>query len=281
LGYLVGGPETVVKAVHSAVPESTIMMPSFPFSGSMADYVVSDPVYDPENTPTKLGLLPETFRKMEGVKRGYHPTHPSASLGPRADELIDGAEWTETPFGDNSTYGRFCQMDEAVLLLIHNYNHSLVHSIQERADFPNQFLEEPAFVKGYDQDRRIVKYKTWVHTPVIPLYMIMPGDKQKSVEYVWIADYLLLFPKENKHRLLKKMRSEKAKKILLERDEQLWKQGVFKTAKIGKSEILAIRVKPWMERVCEDARKSMEQFANEYDYWNMKSALDKGLLSKY
>ena len=152
LGYIVGGPETVIRAIQKAVPDCTILMPTFPFSGSMLDYIDSHPApFDADTTPSRSGLLTETLRKMPGAKRSYHPTHSCAALGPRADELLDGSEWSLTPFGDNSAYGRFTLAKDAYLLLIHTNNTSIVHRIQELVDMPNLFLDGTRMVKGYGQ----------------------------------------------------------------------------------------------------------------------------------
>lgn len=148
LGYIVGGPETVIHALRRAVPNCTIMMPTFPFSGSVADYLKQQPVYDRDHSPSCSGLLTETLRQFPETLRSLHPTHPCSALGPWAEFLIDGSEKSETPFGDNSTYGRFSAMEEAVLLLIHTNNTSIVHRIQEMVDMPNLFLPELATAEG-------------------------------------------------------------------------------------------------------------------------------------
>src|SRR5262249_7388363 len=55
IGYLVDGPESVIFALQDAVPDCTIMMPSFPFGETALKYVASDPVFDPINMPSESG----------------------------------------------------------------------------------------------------------------------------------------------------------------------------------------------------------------------------------
>jgi aminoglycoside N3'-acetyltransferase len=281
LGYLVGGPETVITAIKEWVSETTLMMATFPFGNATADYISTDPVYHVKKTPSKSGLLSEALRLQPGAKRSYHPTHPCVALGPKTNYLIDGSQWAETPFGHNSTYGRFSNLDEAVLLLIHTNNTSIVHRIQEIVEMPNLFLKECASVKGYDSEDKIVKYRLRIHTPIIPLYVVMPGDSLEQKEYVWFPDYVLLFPEYNKVRILGKIRSAKAKKQLIERHNWFLKEGIYKTIRHGHAEIAAVQVKPWLDKICDDLNENIEQFSTEYNYENMEKALSHGLLSKY
>jgi len=281
LGYLVGGPETVITAVKELASGTTLMMATFPFESTMVDYISTDPIYHVKNTPSKSGLLSETLRLQPGAKRSYHPTHPCVALGPKADYLIDGCEWPETPFGQNSTYGRFSNLDEAILLLIHTNSTSIVHRIQEMVKMPNLFLKEYASVKGHDSREQIVKYKMRIHTPLIPLYVVMPGDSTDQKEYVWFPDYTLLFPEYNKTRILRKIGSEKSRKQLIERHNFFLREGIYRIVEHGHAEIAAVQVKPWLEKICNDLNENIEQFSKEYNYENMEKALTHGLLNKY
>ena len=281
LGYTVGGPETVITAIKELVSETTLMMATFPFGNTTVDYISTDPIYHIKKTPSKSGLLSETLRLQPGARRSYHPTHPCVALGPKANYLIDGSQWAETPFGENSTYGRFSNLDEAILLLIHTNNTSIVHRIQEIVKMPNLFLKEYASVKGCDSEDQIVNYKLRIHTPIIPLYVVMPGDRIDQKEYIWFPDYVLLFPEYNKVRILKKLRSEKSRKQLIERHNFFLRKGIYKIIEHGHAEIAAVQVKPWLEKICNDLNENIEQFSTEYYYKNMEKALAHGLLNKY
>lgn len=280
LGHIGGGPSIVIRAVQRAVPDSTIMMPSFPFSGSVLDHIKTDPVYDRHATPSQSGLLSETLRLTPGTIRSFHPTHPCVALGPEAQHLIAGSEKSQTPFGGDSTYGRFSSLENSILLLIHTNNTSLVHRVQECVAMPNLFLPEPHAVRGYAEDGRIAEYVLRIHVPVIPLYVVMPGDSRTEREYVWFPDYALLFPDYNRSRTLGKLRSARAKKMLLERHDSFVKSGVYRFVEHRQSLIASVQVKPWMERVCADVRQSIEMFPSDYGYENMQRALQQGLLSK-
>lgn len=280
LGYISGGPETIIKSIKKAVPESTLIMPTFPFDGSTEDYLSENPVYNKEKTPSRSGLLSETLRKFPGSKRSYHPTHPCVSLGPEADYLIEGSELSETPFGDDSSYGRFCRLDNAVQLLIHTNSSSIVHRVQELVNIPNLFYQNKAIAKGVDKTGKIRSYEIYIHMPKIPLYWILPGDNPAQVEYIWSPDYAFLFPDYNRTRILNKLQSSRAKSILLDRHSYFLEKGIYTSTLINGAEIVAVRVKPWLERICKDLTDSINTYPDRYSIRNMTTALEQGLLVK-
>ena len=52
-------------------------MPAFAFHFEKV-YSPVEP-YDPQTTPSKVGLISETFRSMKDVQRSGHPTHSAAA----------------------------------------------------------------------------------------------------------------------------------------------------------------------------------------------------------
>jgi aminoglycoside 3-N-acetyltransferase len=82
-------------------PEGTLLMATFPFLGRQLDYVNTHQVFDPRKTPSQVGLITETFRRMPGVIRSLHPTHPIAARGKHARELTESHPLGST-FGETS-----------------------------------------------------------------------------------------------------------------------------------------------------------------------------------
>lgn len=132
LGYVVGGPITVIQALLQVVTlEGTIVMPT-----QSADY--SDPseweyppvpkswwptirqhmpAYDPAITPTRgMGQIVEVFRRMPGVIRSSHPWFSFAALGKQAEEIIHDHSLDYT-LGEHSPLARIYQAEGKVLLL--------------------------------------------------------------------------------------------------------------------------------------------------------------------
>lgn len=279
LGHLVEGPESVILALQDAAPDCTIMMPTFPVGSTALDYVQAKPVYDPIRTPSLSGLLTEAFRNMPAVRRSLHPTHPCAALGPRAAELIDGSELSAQPFGDASTYGRFSQLDDAVLLLIHTNNTSMVHRFQEIVNFPNLFLPEMFEVHGLDRAGVNRSYLLNVHTPVLPLYVALAATETGECEYLWFPDYVVQFPRRHAERINARLANSEARQYLNQRQAHFFETGVFRRANHHQAELLAIRVKPWQERICQDLRHSMAAFKQFYALESLQDAMKSGRLT--
>jgi aminoglycoside N3'-acetyltransferase len=278
LGYLTGGPRSVIQALQRVVPDVTVMVPTFPFTGTAQEYVTGDPLYDPENTPSKSGFFTETVRTMPGAVRSLHPTHPCAALGPAAPELIEGSEAAETPFGESSTYGRYSRMENAVLLLIHTNGTSMVHRFQEVVDMPNLFLPGLFAVRGLDRRGEEVTYRVRIHTPHLPLYVALPGEGGGRPDYVWLPDFSLLFPEERKARILARLQNPENRRLLLERQRALEATGVVRIARRKGSEVAAIRVGPWQKRVCDELSGNLRHRGEHYAVEDLRAARESGAL---
>jgi aminoglycoside 3-N-acetyltransferase len=271
-GYIAGGADTVIRAIGKAVPDCTLMMPSFPFTASMEEYVNTNPVFDPATTPSRSGALTEALRLTPGSLRSRHPTHSCSALGPLAAELLRGTECAKTPFGDDSTYGRYALRPDAVLLLLDTNNTSIVHRFQEVVDMPNLFLPGERSVRGYDAQGRLVEYSVRVHRPLLPLFVFTGG------EYVWFPDYAVPFPSSRQAAALARLKSPAVRRFILERNQQFFDEGVFRRATHRSAEVLAIALPKWQQRICADVRKTIEEFAPHYTLEAVARAHREGLL---
>ncbi len=104
LGQVVGGPNEVIEALLEVLtPEGTLAMPAFsqPYGGMLAT-LEKNQVFDPEKTPSTVGLIPETFRKRAGVKRSIHPTSSVAAYGKLAAQITGGAVKGDSDFGEGT-----------------------------------------------------------------------------------------------------------------------------------------------------------------------------------
>ena len=116
LGYVEGGADTVIDALlEAAGPEGTVCMPTL----AWGDYGPDNPppLFDPKTTPGIVGKIPEVFRRRPEAKRSAHPTHSIAAIGPRADELIKDHEYSETPCGPDSPWGKIARWNGYVLMI--------------------------------------------------------------------------------------------------------------------------------------------------------------------
>jgi aminoglycoside 3-N-acetyltransferase len=127
-GHVEGGADTVVAALLDTVGDAgTVLVPTL--TGSELLNADNPPVFDPEVTPGWTGCIPETFRQHPRARRSLHPTHSAAAIGLRAEELLDGHEYSMTPCGPDSPYGRLAAGGGYVLLLgvSHSANTTLHH----------------------------------------------------------------------------------------------------------------------------------------------------------
>jgi aminoglycoside N3'-acetyltransferase len=277
-GFLAGGPESVIRTIQRVVSGCTVMVPTFPFAGTALDYATRDVVYDPRSTPSRSGRLTEVLWRTHGALRSLHPTHPCAALGPAARDLINGSELAETPFGDESTYGRYSKMDNAVLLMIHTNGTSIVHRFQEIVDMPNLFLPDKMPVRGLNMEGKVVTYSLRIHTPHLPLYLLMPAENDHGYEYMWYPDYSLLFPEARKQKILSRIKNDENQRFLVERQDDLERRGIIRKAQLGAAEVAAIQVKPWQARICEEVAKNLDRLGAAYNVEHLSAAKAEGLL---
>lgn len=264
-GHLADGPESVIRALQTAVPGCTVVMPTFPFAGTMSEYLDSGAVFDPSRTPSQSGLLSEAFRQMPQVRRSLHPTHPCAALGPRADELLDGSEQSLTPFGSSSAYGRAATLPTTYQVLLDTNSSSIVHVIQELIGMPNLFLEPPRVARGLDRAGIERRYEVRVHTPRTPLYVAIP-EPGGSIQWVWIPDYCLLFPQRLRSRTLEQIRSPQVREMITIREQRLSDRGILRTSRLGSAEILAMHAKPWLDTLCAELATNISQNRQAYEH---------------
>lgn len=90
--------------------EGTLLMPTFPFSGSQYRYVQRQKIFNVNRAPSQVGLFTELFRRSEGVTRSFHPTHPIAAWGRHSKELV-AEHHLGTAFGEKSPVCKMRQHD--------------------------------------------------------------------------------------------------------------------------------------------------------------------------
>ena len=73
-------PEKLIALLQRLVgAEGTLLMPTYSFLGSQAEYADSHTHFDVHSTPSRVGILTEIFRKLPDAVRSLHPTHSVAA----------------------------------------------------------------------------------------------------------------------------------------------------------------------------------------------------------
>lgn len=183
-------PEKLIRLLQELLtPEGTLLMLTFPFLGPQAHYVDTHTLFDVCNTPSRLGILTEVFRKMPGVVRSYHPTHAVAGWGRYANELLSTHHMGPT-YGTTSPFYRIRERDGLMIGLGRRfrYGFTITHVPEELNAAAREFAYEkrPRKMVIIDGDREI-PYEFRVFKPGMPreyerIARIM--RKEKILRYV-------------------------------------------------------------------------------------------------
>ena len=129
LGWVIGGPDTVVLALLDAVgPHGTIMayagwdqdpyhLPEWPSDVAAAAHAEL-PAFDPavSEANREHGRIPERIRTWPGAVRGSHPEASMVALGPRASWLVEPHP-SDEPHAEGTPFTRLREADGDVLML--------------------------------------------------------------------------------------------------------------------------------------------------------------------
>lgn len=138
-GEVDGGPETVVRALESALGtdrDGTLIMPTFNF-----DFNKGVP-WDVRTTRSKMGALTEIVRMDKRAKRVFHPFYSFAILGKHAEML--GSLRYKSAYERNSVFGKLRDLDGKIMVIGLSYNDSMTffHHIEQMEGVDYRFLKQ-------------------------------------------------------------------------------------------------------------------------------------------
>ncbi|MCK4785705.1 MAG: AAC(3) family N-acetyltransferase [Desulfobacteraceae bacterium] len=127
LGHVDGGAETVVAALLEMLGErGTLVVPTFTFFHEAED----DPIIDPANDPSEMGIITETVRRRPNALRSTAYRHSFAAIGRRA-QVITEVDPGLSVFDLRSSFGVMLALNTQVLLLGMTYRTSTSHHFAE------------------------------------------------------------------------------------------------------------------------------------------------------
>jgi hypothetical protein len=240
-------------------------MPSFATGGSMASYVKSGEVFDVRTSPSRVGLITEVFRRRPDVIRSVHPTNSVAAWGKKARPYVEGHEDSPTPYGHDTPYGRLAADERGHVLMMETHIHSFLHHLQERVDFPNLFLPEPAHAAVVDASgsRRVIT--TRVMRPRTPYFVAVPSSKGHDPDWAVLHDFALIFPPGRDRMLVENGYRFEGYPAIWRRRRDLHKKSAFRVASVRNSAVGLLNVKRFLNIIEGEFTELIHRYRRYYD----------------
>ncbi len=168
-GPVVGGADTVVRALHSAVgPAGTVVVPTY--TGQVTEPCPGADPFDPEATearaavplfhdatPTTIGAVPTALLARPDRLRSPHPQASVAAIGAQASQ-ITGSQPLGYALGADSPFSAMYRLQARILLLGvgHNRN-SFLHHAESLLDQHRKKLRRFPYL--------VEQQRVWVEVP--------------------------------------------------------------------------------------------------------------------
>ena len=163
--YIPGGPNTIIDGLLEILGTSgTLLMPAL----SWENVTPQKPVFNLQDTPSCVGLIAETFRRLPNTIRSLHPTHSVCAVGRQSVEITEEHGLDETPCGPHSPFHELPKYNGQILMLACGliYNTSM-HAIEELVEPP--YLYDPPIYytltdnhqKSYKKNYRPHNFRGW------------------------------------------------------------------------------------------------------------------------
>lgn len=127
-GFVEGGGAAVANALFEALgkEKGTLIAPAFCFKHEIEE----NPVIDPENDSSEMGIISEAVRHMDGAVRNAAYRHSFSAVGKNAHWLTDVDPYLSV-FDMRSVFGKMLALDTKVVLAGVTYINSTTHHFGE------------------------------------------------------------------------------------------------------------------------------------------------------
>lgn len=172
LGKVVGGSKLVFDLIQDQVGiNGNLLFPVFPFNGLMFNYLTSNPVFNVNTAPTKMGALSEYALNLKQGQRSIHPTHSILAMGNDSEFFIEEHHLSSTPFGNQSPFARLVASSGKILLIGVGLNSvTSFHRVEDRLGdrYPVKVYAKTKFLMTCTNAiGREIQVKTLAHDPFI------------------------------------------------------------------------------------------------------------------
>lgn len=139
IGSVEGGADTVLDALSEYMENGLLVLPTHTWS-----YINKDnPKFYVNDSPSCIGILPELFRKREGVIRSLHPTHSVAALGKDAAQFTEDDHRFDTPCARGSSWGKLLDRNATIILVgVDLRRNTFIHGVEEWIDIPGRLTDD-------------------------------------------------------------------------------------------------------------------------------------------
>lgn len=139
VGEIESGADTLLDLLSEYFEPGLLLFPTHTWDKVNKE----SPIYSVNDTVCCTGILPELFRKRDGVARSTHPTHSVAGLGNSVKEFIKGDEEATTPCPRFGSWGKLVDFDATIMLIGLTFTrNTFIHGIEEWKDIPNRISNE-------------------------------------------------------------------------------------------------------------------------------------------
>lgn len=165
IGWIVGGPITVIQAIQEVVTdEGTLVMPAHsaeisdpknwsnpPVNKKLWKELKAEmPAFDARLSPTyQIGIVAEIFRTFPEVLRSNHPVYSFCAWGKYSSYIIENQS-LDNGLGELSPLAKIYELDGSVLLLGTNYDsNTSMHLSEHRVGvFPDIKQSSPVLINN-------------------------------------------------------------------------------------------------------------------------------------
>ena len=166
--------EAFIAALQECIGQSgNLIMPTFTYSFCKKE------VFDPQATPSAVGILSEQFRALPGVMRSNDPIFSVSAWGADKNFFADvGPDC----FGVNSVFEKLYDRDAKIIFLGDTFDITYIHFVEQHFGVPYRFIKHFTGV---------IKTKERLRECTVS-YNVRPLDKNIEYDLERIAKYLNL-----------------------------------------------------------------------------------------
>ncbi|MGX7030231.1 AAC(3) family N-acetyltransferase [Vagococcus zengguangii] len=106
-------PLDVIKALQCTVSEGTLMIPTLSYESVRPE----EPIFNLNETPACIGIIPETMRHVPNTFRSLHPTHSVTIWGKDAEKIAQQHQYDFSPVGANSPFREVKRRQGKIVML--------------------------------------------------------------------------------------------------------------------------------------------------------------------